>query len=83
MHIWGVGEMVDLPISVGMVPFRAFSSNSISVMQSSMQEIPAHSHSLTLLKKRVAATKGSSAPQLSVALGFAEHCNQPSPCVEK
>ena len=58
--------------------------NSIFVTHPSMlQVIPAQSHSVSELRKRSFPRKGRTVPQGSVARGFPEHSNQPSPFVEK
>ena len=58
--------------------------NSISSTQPfSSHSMPAHVHSDPALRKRSLPTNGRELPQSSVALGFAEHCNQSSPPVEK
>ena len=64
------------------VPTKPFSSNSISVIQSSLlQVIPPHSHSLKSLRKRRAPSKGNCDPHGSDPA--AEHCSQNSPLVAK
>jgi len=52
-------KSVKSAISVGIVPTKLFSSNSISVTQPLMQEIPAHWHSFPSLKNWVSPSKGN------------------------
>ena len=75
-------ELVRTQRMTYIVPTKPFSSNSISVTQSSLLHvIPAQSHSLESLKKRFLPSNGNSVPQGSDPA--AEHFDHDWPLVEK